>query len=72
MDTELVKEEAKRTTEPLTNGFIPNLKGKKNHYPPDLWRPACHRDRRKIQSLRDPPPDGKGETAGLQACHCHY
>jgi len=29
MDTELVKKEAKRTTEPLTNGFIPKLVGKK-------------------------------------------
>ena len=29
MDTELVKEEAKSATKPLTNGFIPNLKGKK-------------------------------------------
>jgi RNA chaperone Hfq len=29
MDTELVKEEARRTTKPLTNGFIPKLVGKK-------------------------------------------
>ena len=29
MDTELVKEEANRTTKPLTNGFIPKLMGKK-------------------------------------------
>jgi RNA chaperone Hfq len=29
MDTELVKEEANRTTKPLTNGFIPKLVGKK-------------------------------------------
>ena len=29
MDTDLVKEEANRTTKPLTNGFIPKLKGKK-------------------------------------------
>jgi RNA chaperone Hfq len=29
MDTELLKEEANRTTKPLTNGFIPKLKGKK-------------------------------------------
>ena len=28
MDTDLVKEEANRTTKPLTNGFIPALKGK--------------------------------------------
>ena len=29
MDTELVKEEANRTTKPLIEGFIPKLKGKK-------------------------------------------
>ena len=29
MDTELVKEEAKSATEPLIEGFIPALKGKK-------------------------------------------
>jgi len=29
MDTDLVKEEANRTTKPLTNGFIPKLMGKK-------------------------------------------
>jgi RNA chaperone Hfq len=29
MDTDLVKEEANRTTKPLTNGFIPRLVGKK-------------------------------------------
>ena len=29
MDTELVKEEANRKTKPLTNEFIPTLKGKK-------------------------------------------
>jgi RNA chaperone Hfq len=29
MDTKLVKEEANRTTKPLTNGFIPKLMGKK-------------------------------------------
>jgi RNA chaperone Hfq len=29
MDTDHVKEEANRTTKPLTNGFIPKLKGKK-------------------------------------------
>jgi small nuclear ribonucleoprotein (snRNP)-like protein len=29
MDTDLVKEEANRTTKPLTNGFIPKLVGKK-------------------------------------------
>jgi len=29
MDTELVKEEAKRATEPLIEGFIPKLVGKK-------------------------------------------
>jgi sRNA-binding regulator protein Hfq len=29
METELVKEEANRTTKPLKNGFIPKLVGKK-------------------------------------------
>jgi RNA chaperone Hfq len=29
MDTDLVKEEANRTTKPPTNGFIPKLMGKK-------------------------------------------
>ena len=29
MDTDLVKEEANRTTKPLTNGFNPKLMGKK-------------------------------------------